>query len=133
MGSPHARKSLLVVEDDEGVLMLLTEVLENSGYQVRPFFNPIHALEDARRDPPDAIILDWYLPFLNGQDFLAHLRACLADPPPVIVLTGDIKLRKAAGIAEVLLKPVGLDTLLERVAFHARRADPELTPGLATA
>ena len=117
----------MVVEDDEGVLMLLGEVLENSGYLVRPFFNPIHALEDARREVPDAIILDWYLPFMNGQDFLAHLHARLATPPPVIVLTGDVKLRRMSGIAEVLIKPVGLDLLLERVALHTGRAQEPLT------
>lgn len=127
MGSSLALKSVMVVEDDEGVLMLLGEVLENSGYLVRPFFNPIHALEDARREVPDAIILDWYLPYMNGQDFIVHLNARIQRPPPVLVLTGDVKLRRVNGIAEVLIKPVGLDLLIQRVGIHTGRTEAPRT------
>lgn len=130
MGSSLALKTVLVVEDDEGVLLLLTEVLENSGYRVCSFFNPIDALEDARRAPPDLIVLDWYLPFMNGQAFLGHLGQVAPRIPPVVVLTGDVNLRKASGIAEVLVKPVSLDVLLERIAVLSGRAEPAAADGL---
>jgi DNA-binding response OmpR family regulator len=115
MRSARIPKTVMVVEDDEGVRLLLTEVLEGSGYRVFTYCNPLEALEAARQSPPDAIILDWYLPFLTGRDFLTHLDQLCQAPPPVIVLTGDVTLKAPKG-TEVLTKPVGLDVLLERIA-----------------
>lgn len=115
---PRERKTLLLVEDDEGVVLLLSEFLESSGYRVLPFFNPVQALEQIRRRSPDLIILDWYLPFMTGRDFLGHLRHLAQGGPhaPVLVLTGDVNLRPGPGIDEILIKPTGLDELLERVS-----------------
>jgi DNA-binding response OmpR family regulator len=113
------KKTVLLVEDDEAVVLLLSEVLENSGYHVLPFFNPVQALEEVRLRAPDLIILDWYLPFMTGRDFLN----CLAlgqVRSPVLVLTGDVNLRSGPGIDDVLIKPAGLDELLERVAALTR-------------
>jgi len=118
---PRAQKRVLLVEDDEGVLLLLSEILEGCGYRVLPFFNPIDALAEVRHAPPDLIILDWYLPFMNGKDFLKHLEAS-GPHAPVVVLTGDVNLRKSPGIDEVLVKPVGLDVLTELVATLTRCA-----------
>lgn len=112
---PWNRKTVLLVEDDEGVVLLLSEFLESSGYCVLPFFNPVQALEQIQRRPPDLIILDWYLPFMTGRDFLNHLAAGRTHPP-VLVLTGDVNLRKGPGVDDILIKPTGLDELLERVS-----------------
>jgi DNA-binding response OmpR family regulator len=130
---PRDRKTVLLVEDDEGVVMLLSEFLENSGYRVLPFFNPVQALEQIRRRAPDLIILDWYLPFMTGRDFLNHL-ALVGAPAPVLVLTGDVNLRKGPGIDDILIKPTGLDELLERVsALLGQAADGEPLLGTAHA
>jgi two-component system response regulator MprA len=113
---PRERKTVLLVEDDEGVVLLLSEVLESSGYRVMSFFNPVQALEQIRRRKPDLIILDWYLPFMTGRDFLAHL-ALGGTRIPVLVLTGDVNLRPGPGIDAILVKPTGLDELLEEVSL----------------
>lgn len=118
---PRAPTTVMLVEDDEGVLLLLTEVLEGCGHRVRPFFNPLDALAECRHARPDLIILDWYLPFLSGRDFLRHLEMS-GGGAPVVVLTGDVNLKKSPGITEVLIKPVGLDVLIERVASLCRAA-----------
>lgn len=71
-------------------------------------------------------MLDWYLPFMNGQGFLEHLERAVARLPPVLVLTGDVHVRKSTGISEVLVKPVSLDVLIERVAALSGQPQPSV-------
>jgi DNA-binding response OmpR family regulator len=78
------------------------------------------ALRELQEDAPDAIILDFRMPFINGTGFLYRLRAQDAHRRlPVMVVTGESRLTdelkaefKELG-ASVRIKPVGLQDLLE--------------------
>ena len=80
---------LLIVDDDEGVREMFTRVLRGEGYAVRAVATARAGLEAVAEWRPDAILLDYLMPFVNGLGFLYRLRAHeSASRTPVAVLTG---------------------------------------------
>jgi signal transduction histidine kinase/CheY-like chemotaxis protein len=82
--------NILIVDDDQADLRLTQKMIENGGnYQVTSVVNGRDALESLTNSMPDLLILDLFMPGLNGFDLLEILKA---DPKfsqlPVIILTG---------------------------------------------
>jgi CheY-like chemotaxis protein len=122
---------LLVVEDFEELYELYSDFLAGAGYAVAGSSTGEHAIAEALRLLPDAIIMDLGLPRMNGWEAIQLLKS---DPRtrdiPVLALTGHVQRRFAdlareAGADAVLLKPCRLDELLaeiERLLRHEVRA-----------
>ena len=117
------QRKVLVVEDEESMRELLRLHLGNSGYQVTVAEDAMAAGHLVLKDRPDLMIVDVEMPYMNGYEFVAAIKA---DPStrdiPVVFLTTDanvaeqaIKLRADA----YLNKPVMADRLLEVVALFA--------------
>jgi len=109
--------SVLVVDDEEVVCKIVTEVLRASGYRVRYVTSGAIGLERVAEEAPDLILLDLQMPDMNGPRFLEKLRKTHAELPVVIVTAyPDSELmRQAMRFAPlmVLAKPVNRE-LLER-------------------
>lgn len=111
---------VLVVDDDDGIRLLLRRVLEAAAYQVETAENGRLALEKVKTAPPDLIILDLMMPILDGWGVIERLRATHA-PPPVVVLSAVAE-RDAfpqgrwAGVRAFARKPVSIGELLETCA-----------------
>jgi CheY-like chemotaxis protein len=100
---------VLIADDDKLVRMLLADVLAQLGHEVVSAADGEEALEAARRERPDALILDFLMPRLSGVDALARLRAEGRGAPAVLLtaISGP-SLRDAVGAdapAVVLEKP----------------------------
>ena len=67
--------SILVVDDTPANLQVLTGMLKDRGYKVRPVPSGKLALLAARRDPPDLILLDINMPEMNGYEVCEQLKA----------------------------------------------------------
>ena len=67
--------NILIVDDTPANLELLTGVLKDRGYKVRPVPGGKLALLAARRDPPDLILLDINMPEMSGYEVCEHLKA----------------------------------------------------------
>jgi len=112
---------VLLVEDDDAFRIFCRVALEAAGYEVLQARDGTAAVEKALRDRPDCVVLDLWLPGLTGSGVLRVLRANRRlDRVPVIVLSGvpEVKDREGLlsfGADEVLEKPVGTETLVERV------------------
>ena len=75
---------------DETVLQTFAKALSLEGYEVRTAASPLIGLQEAVETPPDAILLDLRMPFVNGVGFLYRLRAQVAHRhTPVAIITGD--------------------------------------------
>lgn len=72
---PLAAANILIVDDNPDNLRLLTKILESQGYTVRKSINGRMALQAARRDPPDLILLDITMPEMNGYEVCQQLKA----------------------------------------------------------
>lgn len=121
------RSPVLVVDDDLDSRTLLEMALSAAGYPVVSAANGAEALTVARRFHPAVILLDLMMPVMDGYAFrAAQLREAEIAAIPVICVSGRHDALAAARqlqIAECIVKPFELDTIIERVrALETRRS-----------
>ncbi len=116
--------SILIVDDVPANLNLLTGILKQHGYKVRPAPSGSLALEAARYAPPDLILLDIHMPEMDGFEVCRRLKA---DAPtrniPILMLsakaqTNEIKEGLEAGADKYLCKPISFPELLREVRAY---------------
>jgi CheY-like chemotaxis protein len=102
-------KTIVVADDEFGLVDVLAITLEDLGYQVHTANNGKRALETMREHPPDLVILDCMMPVLDGPGVL---RAMRADPRlsrvPVVLTSGmpeSVVRAKCNGFLKFLQKP----------------------------
>jgi len=124
-----ATPRILIVDDDRTLLDLLRVHLSSGGLKVEVAEDAAIAIRSVLDSPPDIILLDVQMPYLNGLDMLAALKSEPATRPiPVIVLTGeeDPHCRTKAlklGADGFLNKPVQYRQLINEIFSRlARRA-----------
>jgi two-component system phosphate regulon response regulator PhoB len=112
---------VLVVDDEPDVLLLCRLNLEQRGHQVLEAPDGDEALDLARREAPDLVVLDLMLPGIDGYQVLQALRADEATSGiPVLVLTAkslqaDRERSRQLGAAAFLTKPFLPDELCDMV------------------
>ena len=111
----------MVVDDDAMFRDLLTYGLEHDGYEVVTATNGADAVAILEKVRPDGMIVDMMMPIMDGLKFLVWLKEKAKLQIPALLLTclDDRALfvdGLVAGAADVILKPVGLDVLLERLS-----------------
>ena len=108
---------VLVVDDNVDAAALLAEALSALGYQTLVAHDGPAALELARRERPEAVLLDIGLPVMDGYEVARQLLALSPLPAPLLVaVTGygqpsDVAQARAAGFAHHLVKPVDFERL----------------------
>lgn len=120
---------ILVVEDDDMLMDLMQQTLELFDHAVRSASNGVEALERAKAESPDLILMDIGMPLMDGYEAMRRLRA---DPGtrhiPIIALTAhasvsDRKQALDAGADDYEAKPVDFDRLETKIqALLARRS-----------
>ncbi len=113
---------ILVVDDESSIRDLLGLHLRSAGYEVEVAEDAIVAGHRVLEQPPDLIICDVNMPYMDGFEFVAALKGDSTLPYiPVIFLTaredGDMRGNELGAVAYVL-KPVRVETLLRVVAQH---------------
>jgi two-component system, cell cycle response regulator DivK len=102
----------LVIEDNENNMVLITRLLEKSGYRTLWAATGTQGVEMALEHKPDFIILDIQLPDIDGMEVLRRIRASgTGSTIPVIAMTsfamaGDRERFLAAGCDEYIEKPI---------------------------
>src|SRR6266853_2768081 len=122
--------SILIVEDEEALTLLLRYNLETQGYEVETIARGDEADTRLKEGTPDLVILDWMLPGLSGIELCRRLRARPETRQlPIIMLTarGEESERVrglATGADDYIVKPFSVPELLARVKGLLRRANP---------
>lgn len=122
---------VLIVEDEEALVTLLTYNLEAEGYHVVTTRSGSDALTVVAEEQPDLVILDWMLPGLAGIEICRQIRVRPKTKTlPVIMLTargeeGDKVRGLATGADDYVVKPFSVSELLARVRALLRRSAPE--------
>jgi len=113
----EAELTVMVVEDFEDNRFMMRRLLEMSGYRVVEAINGQEALDAARRERPDLILMDLSLPLLDGlaATRLIRQQAELSEVPIVAVSAHDTSdfhsEALAAGCNEYVTKPIDFDEL----------------------
>ncbi|MCA9979219.1 MAG: response regulator [Anaerolineales bacterium] len=119
---PNAiRQRILVVDDDRIIRELLGRYLVRQGFEVWLAENGYEALDIVRQVRPDAIILDIFMPGMDGWEVLARLKQDphTADVPVILAsVDDDQKHGFALGAADYLLKPFDYNLLEQTLWRH---------------
>ena len=124
-------ESICIVDDEPAILNTLSSILEDEGYQISVAKSGTEVLKFVRSDPPDLIILDIWMPELDGLETLKRLRQ---QHPALLVIMmsghGSIETAIKAtklGAYDYLEKPLDLEKvmILVRNALHQRKLEEE--------
>jgi CheY-like chemotaxis protein len=111
--------TILVVDDEFGVVEVLTAALEDEGFRVVSAANGRHGLERLAEHPPDLVILDFMMPILDGPGMAQAMKANAAYANIPIVMTSAVAenaLRERfQGYQAFLRKPFRADSLIRLV------------------
>lgn len=121
-------KKLLVIDDDRKLCELLTEYLEQNGFEVETVHDGIEGIEKGCSGDFDLIVLDIMLPGENGIEVLRQVRARTDTPVVMLTARGDDVDRIIGlemGADDYLSKPFNTRELVARIRTVLRRAKPE--------
>ncbi|MGM0688507.1 MAG: response regulator transcription factor [Bacillota bacterium] len=127
--SEYERRHILVVEDEEDIVRLLSFHLEKEGYRVNSSGSGREALAIVLEQAPDLIILDIMLPEMDGLEVCRRLRSNEKTASiPVLILSArkeefDKVLGLELGADDYMIKPFSVRELVARVRAMLRRLD----------
>src|SRR5713101_3055166 len=122
-------RKVLVVDDEPVLVETIAYNLEQAGYEVTTAADGASALEVARRERPDLVILDIMLPEMDGLEVCRLLRRenSTATTPIMMLTAKGEEIDKVVGLEvgadDYVTKPFGRRELLARVRALLRRAD----------
>jgi DNA-binding response OmpR family regulator len=120
-------KKILIVEDEPSLIFTLQDTLENEGYNTFIAKEGSKALEIAKRENPDLLILDLMLPGISGYDVCKKLRSMNYTFPIIMLTARDQEIDKVTGLNigadDYITKPFGVKELLARIQARLRRSD----------
>jgi DNA-binding response OmpR family regulator len=126
MTDPNDQTTIMIVDDSPANLKLLLELLHTKGYRVVAFTGGAQALAAAAENPPDLILLDIWMPQMDGFEVCRRLKAdeSLQDIPVLFVSaltdTEDKMKAFAMGGADYVTKPFQPEEVYARVQTHLK-------------
>ena len=110
------RAKILVVDDNKDAVEALSSLLEMEGFAVVTARNGLHALDQLKNDEISVILLDLWMPVMNGSEFLCEkARNGSIANIPVIVLSANPPWELPEGTQAMLQKPVYPQGLLKAI------------------
>ena len=124
-------ETICIVDDEPAILNTLSSILEDEGYQVIVAKSGVEGLKVVRTDSPDLVILDIWMPEMDGLETLKRLRSQFPGIL-VVMMSGHGSIETAVkatklGAYDYLEKPLDLEkvTILVRNALHQRKLEEE--------
>ncbi len=131
--------TILIVEDEADVALMLRYNLEAEGYRVQAAATGDEAVERMREGVPDLILLDWMLPGLSGIELCRRWRAREETARvPIIMITArgeeEERIRGlSTGADDYVVKPFSIPELIARISALLRRSSPQLVTSVLRA
>jgi two-component system, OmpR family, alkaline phosphatase synthesis response regulator PhoP len=129
MADQTQRPSVIIVEDDAHIAYLLAYLAQKEGFSVEQIADGRSANERLARPPvPELVLLDVMLPYADGFELLANIRATRGwERVPVIIVTAKVHEQDAVralalGADDYLTKPFSPAELVARMRRRLRRA-----------
>jgi DNA-binding response OmpR family regulator len=121
------QRTVMIVEDDTAIRMVLRTNLEDEGYRVLEAVTAEQGLVIVLDEAPDVVLVDLRLPGIQGLDLVRSLRA--TSQVPIIIVTAqtdshDVVAGLEAGADDYVTKPFVAKELMARIRTQLRRATP---------
>lgn len=127
------RSRILVVDDEESIVKLVTYNLKKEGFDTETAFDGQEALDRIRANPPDLVILDLMLPEVSGLDVCRIIRKEDYSVPVLMLTAKDAEVDRVLGLEmgadDYLTKPFSQRELIARVRAILRRTKHHHWPG----
>jgi CheY-like chemotaxis protein len=114
---------ILIIDDDEMMVEIISALLRDEGHQIRAEADGIRGLRAAESRPPDLVVLDMNMPVMDGYAVATSLRRGVGPPRAlrIVAVTGEstpgaADAIRAVGCDAIVSKPLDATELLERVA-----------------
>jgi DNA-binding response OmpR family regulator len=107
--------SILVIEDEKGILGLIEAALLRFGHRVETAQDGREGIRKFDRGRFDMVITDYVMPEVNGEGVLQHIRSTARRRTPIIGMSGTPWLLQGTGFDLVLAKPFPLNQLVDSV------------------
>jgi two-component system alkaline phosphatase synthesis response regulator PhoP len=128
----NASRTILIADDEPGILQLSRLYLTREGYVVHAARDGQEALDLARRIKPDLIVLDLMMPRVDGWEVCRQLRKDGGAPPIIMLTARDDDVDKVVGLEmgadDYVTKPFNPRELLARIKAILRRAGDTADP-----
>ncbi len=118
----NGSKTILLVDDEERVLLVLGTICSSEGYKVLKANSGREALELCREQHVDLVILDIYMPDMNGLDLIRRLRTSYSQAKIIAISGGGplagkdvLQLARERGASQTFGKPFQLQELKEAI------------------
>jgi two-component system, OmpR family, response regulator len=122
---------VLVVDDEPNIAELLRMALRYEGWDVEVALTGSQAVSTARKQGPDAVVLDMMLPDFDGMEVLRRLRSEQPDVPVLFLTARDAVEDRVAGLTaggdDYVTKPFSLEEVVARLRALMRRAGAQQT------
>lgn len=124
---------ILLIDDERAMRETLADCLDNAGHDVEQVDNGKTALRLIRKGSYDLIIMDVFMPEMDGIELIQALRE-LEDHPPIITISGGggvlppswaTKITEIYGVKSALTKPIDIDYFLGTVEEALKRANTD--------
>ena len=116
------KPTILVVDDDGPILVLMRSILREFGFEPIGAATGAQAIDEARKQQPDLILLDKNMPGMTGADVIHALRTELGmESVPILILSGEpVSPDELAtlGASAAVLKPFDVQALIEQIRTH---------------
>ena len=131
MSSPRPAR-VLVIDDDANLVRLLSESLEDAGYEVLAAVNGLDGIKQLYTGRPELVILDVMMPRMDGWETLARIRE-MSDVPVIMLTARDAEVDRLRGFElgsdDYVTKPFSLAEMNARVRAVLARAVRARTDG----
>ncbi|MFD2614561.1 response regulator [Paenibacillus gansuensis] len=127
------KKKVLIVDDQNGIRVLLLEVFSSEGYRTFQASNGKLALEIVRKESPDLVLLDMKIPGMDGLEILKHIKN-IDKEIKVIMMTayGELDMIKESTELGALMhftKPFDIDEMIAAVNSQLGRENSRISFG----
>lgn len=122
-------KRILICDDDEGIVDVTSIVLKESGYEIMSITDSENIYDAIEEFKPDLILLDLWMPILNGEEITKNLKSNRSTSGiPIIIVSASKDTEKTAyaiGADSFICKPFDIAELEETVKINLNKPQDE--------